>query len=449
MRRNACLFAVAGVLVSATGAAAESRARVQASEVVGPTPGAVVIRGAADALGRQIVVASGEIEGTVTLAMRDVTGGWQLRPLSGLDPAMGVSGPPVPVAAAGDGVAAIALTQNTFVEGVDSTVRVLIRDRADGELQDAGSLSVGIGHAASVPAIGVGADGRAVVAFRTQPRGARLSSVAIAVREPGGAFGPARVVSAPGAEPPVIAMSPLGRAVVAWSRHARVEAVTVDRGTVGRPVPFSSASASAGTPFVAVGAHGEAVVAWWELSRRRGGGQQRVVAVTRSRTGAFRSRVVLGRPPIMHGDRPAATIDGRGNAVVAWGTTVVTRGGALRRGPSSSRIDVRFAATRTGRFGRLVHAERAAAIAPPSAAPTCDGALLTWTVRRPANKRRLVRTARARNGVLGPATTAGAMLGSGSQSVLTLPRGHCGATLLWHDSGLGFGARLMAADTLP
>ena len=147
-------------------------------------------------------------------------------------------------------------------------------------------------------------------------------------------------------------------------------------------------------------------------------------------------------------NHPTAAIDGHGNAVVAWGTRVVTRGRALRRGTRADRIDARIAATSSGRFGALRHADRSSAVSQPLAAPVCGGVLLTWTVREPSSTRRLVRATLARHGTLSPSTTAGRMLGSGSQTVLPLPRGHCDATLLWHDSGLGVKARLMTTDTL-
>lgn len=77
MNRRICLLAIIAAFASATHAAAAALPRFGVTEIIGRTPGAVFIRGAADATGRQVVLAAGETPGTVMLASRDAEGPWR------------------------------------------------------------------------------------------------------------------------------------------------------------------------------------------------------------------------------------------------------------------------------------------------------------------------------------------------------------------------------------
>jgi hypothetical protein len=121
------------------------------------------------------------------------------------------------------------------------------------------------------PAVAVGADGSAVLAYNTGTRAVHLSmrgGIAISLRAPGGAFETPVVVDATPSLAPAVAIADDGRGVVAWIRDRRVWAVSVDAssGTVGTPKALTPAG-NFGSAVVAAGPDGAATVAWYTQPR--------------------------------------------------------------------------------------------------------------------------------------------------------------------------------------
>jgi hypothetical protein len=368
-------------------------------------------------------------------------GSWEPGALPGL--AAGPIFEPVSVAAAGDGVAAVALTQgSSFQPGGDGRrVRVWVRDRPLEHFADAGMPSAGEDKAAVQPALAVDDAGRVLAAFLSFARDAPWPSrarVAIAVREPGQkSFGMAGLFSAPGASAPTIATSAAGRAVVTWTEGGRVQALSVEHGSVGRVVTLGDNAPR--PPIVAVGPRGEAVVAWRDSTNR-------ILAATRGRTGAFRRPARLGRPPMLLWDHPAVAVGRDGRAIVAWGSRVVLRGAAPRRGARCDRIQALTASTRSGRFGPLRRVDCAPNVSQPAAGPAGDGVVLAWTMRERIRGPRTARAALARDGSISRPTNVGDRHGSGSQTELVVPHGKTGASLIWLDTRPALPSRLVVAD---
>jgi hypothetical protein len=327
-------------------------------------------------------------------------------------------GPPrgADVAAAGHGALAV-----TWQDGY-GRIMAVARDPG-GPVLPPVRLSPADGRGVDGPQIAVDARGGALATWLGElDRGGR-GPVYAAYRPPGGAFGaPVRVTRSAATYPPALAMNAAGRAVIAWRRGTRTEAVSVRRGSFGRVSVLGRAQLD-GRPVVAVGRDGSAVIAWSEQRTRRP--LRRIVAVWRARHGSFGTPHTLrASPPGWTASTPAVAAGRRGETVVAWsegrglrrrivavrgrrgtrstarpleretpGTLVVT---VRRRGrvtvawdqPRSCATPDVLAATarRHGRFGppRRVAAPQPSAVPVPGAAPaiaTGGGVtVLVWTI---------------------------------------------------------------------
>jgi hypothetical protein len=172
----------------------------------------------------------------------------------------------VDVAAAGDGAAAIVWRR--LDSGRLGAIEALVRrpgGRFDAPVSLAGAEAGGVGR----PVAGVDAEGGAVIAFLVGTGGRvhyRSARVALAVLRAGERrFGRPVVVSGahgrPLPGPPAVAMSRDGHAVVTWRRAGRIEAVSVDKGRVGRARSLARALGSS-NPLASVSSGGDAIVAW-------------------------------------------------------------------------------------------------------------------------------------------------------------------------------------------
>ena len=198
----------------------------------------------------------------------------------------------------------------------------------------------------------VGPSGDVLATWRGRRRDARAAEplmVRAAVRRRGRGFGPAQSLSGPGASNHVAALGPRGDMVVAWTtfnRRVRARFAAAGRGfgpvhTLGRHV------GSGGPPGVAaaISPRGRALVAWAGQDVDDGGGFRRyeVQAATGGPGGFDRARTLDGGRG--HAGREAAAIfDSRSRGLVAWS--------GVRRG--SHFVGVR----RLDRRGRLGEPQR-------------------------------------------------------------------------------------------
>jgi hypothetical protein len=221
-------------------------------------------------------------------------------------------GPPagVDVAAAGHGALAFAWQ--------DGFGRVMAVTRDPGGVVSAPRrLSPADGRGVDGPQVAVDAAGDALVTWLGGlDRGGR-GLVYAAYRPAGGQFGPARRLTETAATyPPALAMNAAGRAVIAWRRDARTEAVSVDHGRFGR-VSVVGRPQLDGRPTAAVAGDGSAVIAWSE--QRTSAPLRRTVATWRPAAGRFgASRVLRSSPEGWTADAPVVAAGERGETVVAW-----------------------------------------------------------------------------------------------------------------------------------
>lgn len=188
------------------------------------------------------------------------------------------------------------------------------------------------GALASAPRVGVGADGTAVAVW-----GLFDGTLAAAVRAPGGAWGPMRIVSGPPAPDlawSAPAVAPDGSALVTWvsgpEEQRTVLAAELPAGSevIGAPQPLSSPADVPWSPSAALGPAGEAVVAWREIGPDRYTGP--ILVATRPAGGPWAAPVALAVPeavanvpttatPSRASRRaPDAVVDATGRAIVVW-----------------------------------------------------------------------------------------------------------------------------------
>ncbi|MDX6556881.1 MAG: hypothetical protein QOD86_3076 [Miltoncostaeaceae bacterium] len=279
---------------------------------------AVDLRLAVDASGRAVAAWGQELEGYVfrlKVAERGATGWAPARILT--PPGESISGLDLAGNAAGDVVAA---WQRDPSKG--APIRAIARTAA-GVWGDPVDLAPA-GTIAKRPRVGVGDDGTAVVAW-DGPDGA----VAAAVRRPGEAWGPMRIVSGPGTiasglAAPAVAAD--GSALLAWTATNAVVTVAElpagPAGVFGDPHPLTAPEDVRGGPAVALGPDGTAVAAW---RRGVGDGTGEIVVAARGAGGDWDAPAALAAaspdpPPAAYADRatPAIVIDATGRAVALW-----------------------------------------------------------------------------------------------------------------------------------
>jgi hypothetical protein len=395
--------------------------------------------GAAAVDGRQLlVVRTGRAGEPLHLAARELGDGrFALSPLAGttarsVEPSVAVS----------TGARLVAWRQDT--PRAYSAIRAVLAG-ADGAFGDpvdlAGAEAGGVRH----PAAAIDGAGAAGVAFDARTRETHLNQrgrIAIAVRPPGGGFAAARLVTATPAGPPSVAMAN-GRAVVAWIRAGRLEAVSVEQGRVGRPVSLGRASSNERLG-LAVSARGRAAVAWMWRGRIR--------VATRGPQGSFRpartirvvSRPFLGRAPVV-------SVRPEGRVLVAWTEEDYGRLAARRpRGSNGiyARVRTSLGSTGTGRFGS------ARAVSPPSgfagwpaiAAPNSTATFaVAWTYRLDDARSGVQAAFVGRDGPSAPASIGPPLAQAydvATTRPLALPGGDGGATVVWPQGSTA----LLAAD---
>jgi hypothetical protein len=227
----------------------------------------------------------------------------------------------------------------------------------------------------------LGDDGTVVVAWRAPAAGGRHRVLA-AVRPPGGALGPPRIlatVDAFGSDlGPQVAVASDGGAVVAWSGVRRAAPGRGGRGTVwaalrpadgtfGQPVAVNDRRLPAAVSEVAAGPGGAAVVTWAAstgrgdvlqaarfeqrpLVGRLATGSRRGGATARIRLGA-RARVAFRLVRLRGGETVARRVD----TLPAGGSTIVLAPeGALPRGRYRLQVDARAASAGAGASAALV-----------------------------------------------------------------------------------------------
>jgi hypothetical protein len=180
------------------------------------------------------------------------------------------------------------------------------------------------------PAVAVGADAGAVLAYNTNTRVVHLSqrgAVAISLRARGQAFGEPVVVDEKPSSAPAVAIADDGRGVVAWIRERRVWSASVDAdaGTVGAPKALTRAGSFGGLS-VAAGPRGAATVAW--QARRK---TVEVQALHRAAGASFR---VAGAQTVFRAGKRGFLRDVRVVADEDGATTVAWSADTFGRKPS-------------------------------------------------------------------------------------------------------------------
>ena len=176
------------------------------------------------------------------------------------------------------------------------------------------------------PEVDVDAAGTATLAWQVQGEGDALEGSAVESRSlsAAGAFTAPELQRlssvAEDADPPVVAVSDQGEAVVAWSDvglPARIQvAVGPAAGPLGPAAPISDTVDDDATPAVAFDPAGNALVAWQAGIPDVIGVPSRVEATRRPAGGAFGAPAVLSTAPPT--TTPAVALDAEGNAIVGW-----------------------------------------------------------------------------------------------------------------------------------
>ncbi|MEA2341666.1 MAG: hypothetical protein QOG11_1743, partial [Solirubrobacteraceae bacterium] len=178
--------------------------------------------------------------------------------------------------AAADGQGAAAIAWRVDRPRAYSAIQVTIRDPGEAGFGDPAKLADPAAGGVRHPTVAISAAGDTVAAWDTATRSTHLNvqgRIAIAVRPRGGGFGTPRIVTASVAGAPSVGIGDDGRAVVAWQRGHRIEAVGVDAdgGRFGTVKAVGKLRSAQTNPSVAVAPSGRAVVAWADRSSRRDG----------------------------------------------------------------------------------------------------------------------------------------------------------------------------------
>ncbi|MEA2304624.1 MAG: hypothetical protein QOH43_1904 [Solirubrobacteraceae bacterium] len=201
-----------------------------------------------------------------------------------------------------------------------SGIQVTIRDPGEGGFGRPVTLADPQANGVRHPAVAISSAGDTVVAWDTGTRATHLNvqgRIAVAVRPRGGGFGPPRIVTTSVAGAPAVGIGDDGRAVVAWERGHRVEAVGIGAdGHLGTVKAVGKLRSAQTNPSVAVAPSGRAVVAWADRSSRREG---LVYAAARAPRGVFGHAQRLRTVPQTRTVNGVVATAGRaGHLAVAW-----------------------------------------------------------------------------------------------------------------------------------
>jgi PKD domain len=182
-----------------------------------------------------------------------------------------------------------------------------------------------MGVSAEKPQVAIDAAGGAIAAWRRVA--GTSSAIQRAIRPAGGGFSAPADLSPPTgqADTPALAMDEAGNAVAAWQQRFGSDLVIVGASRpagadFAAPEPLSETGRNASSPAVAIGAAGNAVVAWARQRPGPPGAPDEIQAATRAAGGSFSQPVdvsdltVPGGPSVA----PQAAMDAAGDAVVVW-----------------------------------------------------------------------------------------------------------------------------------
>jgi hypothetical protein len=191
------------------------------------------------------------------------------------------------------------------------------------------ALRVPMTGEADSPQVAVADDGSALIAWLVAGRRGCGRSVRSALVRPTGAAGPPRTIShgCANAARLTAALGGPGQGAIAWREgrpctfgrpcRLRIVAAAVRSGRVERPRTLSSSPVDATGPTVAAGS-GRTLVAWRDAARvDRSGAYGPVMVAGRARSARFGAPHALSVATALVG-RPAAAIDGSGDAIVVW-----------------------------------------------------------------------------------------------------------------------------------
>lgn len=215
------------------------------------------------------------------------------------------------------------------------------------------------------PVLAVDPAGDAVVVWAdTRPDRSVIES---AYRPAGGVFGPSTTVSNAGRAPDV-AFDPKGNAVAVWSNAETIQTATRQAAT-GLWGPAADI-ARGSSPKIGVDGRGDAIVAWGSRSAGGEGVTQTIQASIRPAGGAWQPPVTLSAPGDFTHMDPVLAVNARGDAVVAWGMSIQIVAAAVR--------------TAGAPFGPARDVSQAGVVswAPSVAIDPRGNATLTWQIRR-------------------------------------------------------------------
>jgi hypothetical protein len=202
-------------------------------------------------------------------------------------------------------------------DGSDS--RIEAASRPSGGAFGAAQILSAAGENAFEPQVALDPQGNALAVWR------RLEGsdfrIEAASRPPGGAFGPAQILSAPGqdATEPQVALDPQGNALAVWTRsdgsNFRIEAASrPPGGAFGPAQTLSAPGQSAFGPQPALDPQGNALAVW----RRFDGSNIRIEAASRPPGGAFFGAAQILSAAGQNTFEPQVALAPQGNALAVW-----------------------------------------------------------------------------------------------------------------------------------
>jgi hypothetical protein len=414
------LAAVPGAAWAATTAQPLPAPRFAVPEAIAPAPPDAYLGAATDDRGNQLLAIDSQTTPARLLLSRAPSGSWAAEPAGSNE-----SDPPL-ISAAGDGAAA--LTWESRLP--DRTVRlhVLAREPRTTQFVEAGHVTLpGLRSFSTV----VDEAGRVFALWR----GGRDGALGLAIRPPGGAMGPARVLdTAVERYSMSVARSPGERVVMVWSARSAVRVLTAEHGRLGPIVDVAHVHGPVFSQVVA-GPHGEALISWPDF---RAGHVGTGFAVTRRARGGF------GTPRRTRIPSDSLVIGGDARVVAARVRPLGRRShGMKRRAIEVSSTSLDATSPRWVRLDTDVDATRSGPTAPVTL-PVREGTLVAWTVTvgsDPHNRR--IRAALVRHGHTSRVATVATYRGASSNPQI-LRRG-AGATLVWQ-AGLGTHLQVYGAD---
>lgn len=218
------------------------------------------------------------------------------------------------VAMDGHGNALVAWTR---VDGAGSRIEARLR-KASGELGPILTVA-GSGSAVGALVVAMSPNGRTLVAWSRLV--GSVQRVQVRWRSATGTLSATQTVSPPGqsADSPQAAIAPNGNAIVVWrlfsgSNYQVQLRPRTAGGALGAVKTLSPSDRNADSPHVAVDPDGDAVVVWRILN----GAVFRIQAAARSAAGALGAARMVSPPSVNSGAFPRVGMDADGDAVVAW-----------------------------------------------------------------------------------------------------------------------------------